>query len=92
MRKIRLRDPAVRHGPEAQRLNRQCRTVLAMLQVGPCSNRDLASVALKYTSRISDLRGAGYRIAVVERDTRTGLAMYALRRPLRRRPARRGGR
>ena len=36
--------------------------ILNMLTAGPVTNVDLAKVALKYTSRISDLRKAGHRI------------------------------
>lgn len=71
-------DPQVRGTVEASRLGRQCRTILAMLQVGPCAARELATVALKYTSRISDLRRAGYDVRVTERDRRTGWTLYEL--------------
>ena len=36
--------------------------ILRLLERGPQTNVALADVSLKYTSRISDLRAAGYRI------------------------------
>ena len=64
---------------EKTRLSTQCQSILARLQQGPASNSELARLALKYTSRISDLRDKGYRIDVTERDYETGVAVYALR-------------
>jgi hypothetical protein len=51
---------------------------LTRLQAGPASNFELAQIALKYTSRLSDLRAAGYDVRVVERDYASGLTMYRL--------------
>lgn len=64
--RTRVRDP-----DEARRLSRQCLEILDWLRArGPagCWNTELATVALKYTGRVSELRGAGHRIEVVERD------------------------
>ena len=44
------------------RLSGQCMAILERLQRGPATNAELAALALKYTSRISDLRKNGYRI------------------------------
>ena len=47
------------------RLENQCRTILALLrQRGNqgATNAELSRIALKYTSRISDLRDMGYDI------------------------------
>lgn len=63
---------------ETIRLSRQCQKILAELRRGPMSNRDLAHIALKYTSRISDLRQAGFQIECVEHDHLTGLTLYEL--------------
>jgi hypothetical protein len=60
------------------RLTRQCRQLLERLQHGAATNRELAAVSLKYTSRISDLRQAGYDVRVVERNHSTGMTLYAL--------------
>ena len=65
---------------ERPRLSGQNAAILARLQRGPASNTDLAAIALKYTSRISDLRDAGYEVSVVSRDRATGLVVYALDR------------
>lgn len=65
---------------EAQpRLSRQNQAVLARLQRGPATNRELAEIALKYTGRISELRDAGYDVVLVSEDRKTGLAVYELR-------------
>lgn len=83
-------DPLIRHGApaEARRLSRQCQCILDAFRAAGTSigrpvlsNRHLAEIALKYTSRISDLRAAGYRIDVIGTDTRSGLVFYALGDP-----------
>jgi hypothetical protein len=67
------------HRPEeARRLSGQCAAILARLHQGPASNFDLAQISLKYTSRISDIRHAGYDVRVVERDYATGRTVYKL--------------
>ena len=48
------------------------------LQQGPATNVELAALALKYTSRLSDLRAAGYTITVTARDYATGRTVYRL--------------
>lgn len=47
---------------DQQRLSGQCRQMLDVLRAGPSTNQRLAEIALKYTSRISDLRLVGYVI------------------------------
>lgn len=66
--------------PEAEkpRLSSQCRQILERLQQGVASNVDLSNIALKYTSRISDLRKSGFRIEVKERNHETGVVTYEL--------------
>lgn len=59
-----------------KRLSRQCADILAMLRRGSCTNRELAAVSLKYTSRVSDLRDAGYVIECERLDG--GLTRYRL--------------
>ena len=59
------------------RLSRQCEAILALLRQQSRTNRELADVALKYTSRLSDLRAAGYVIDC-ERIGE-GLTRYTLR-------------
>jgi hypothetical protein len=45
---------------EIRRLSSQNARILERLQKGPASNYELAQISLKYTSRLSDLRKAGY--------------------------------
>lgn len=64
---------------ESKRLSKQCQAILARLRQGRSTNRELSELSLKYTSRISDLRKAGYQIEVVERDYETGRVLYELK-------------
>ncbi len=74
-RTIEATDPGVR--PEdRKRLRGQSEQILRRLREGPATNRELAAIAMKYTSRLSDIRAAGY---VVECQRLTGgLAEYTL--------------
>jgi uncharacterized protein YmfQ (DUF2313 family) len=63
---------------EARRLSGQCAAILQRLHQGPATNRELAGLSLKYTSRLSDLRAAGYDVRVVERDYASGRTVYRL--------------
>lgn len=63
---------------EHRRLSRQCEAILQRLQQGRVSNTELSHLALKYTSRISDLRERGYRIVPVSQDRKTGVTFYEL--------------
>lgn len=63
---------------ERPRLTGQNQAILERLRRGPATNRELAAISLKYTSRTSDLRAAGYNVVVVSRDRATGLTMYEL--------------
>lgn len=58
-------DPNVR-AADVKRLTGQNAAVLARLREGPATNAELAAIALKYTSRVSDLRKAGF--TVTEKD------------------------
>jgi len=66
---------------ERRRLSRQCRRIVDRLREGPASNEELSRIALKYTSRISEIRQAGYAVDVVARDHETGVCWYELRVP-----------
>lgn len=66
------------HLAEAPRLSKQCAAILERLKRGAATNRELAEIALKYTGRLSDLRAAGYKIIVVQRDHASGLNTYRL--------------
>lgn len=61
------------------RLNSQAMRMLDRLRQGRATNRELAAISLKYTSRLSDLRIAGYVIELVEHDFKSGLTVYELR-------------
>lgn len=60
------------------RVSRQALQVLELLRRGPATNRELLSVAIRYGSRIHDLRKAGYRIEIVAKDDASGLTTYQL--------------
>lgn len=60
-RGIGPRDPNVQ-AADVPRLTGQNALILERLRQGPATCRDLNAIALKYTSRISDLRAEGYRI------------------------------
>ena len=63
---------------EAKRLSRQCQAILERLRAGRASNDELSRIARKYTGRISDLRAAGHKVKLVERNHETGLTFYEL--------------
>jgi hypothetical protein len=71
------RDPKVT-AAEAPRLSGQNAAILARLRRGVATNKELAGIALKYTSRLSDLRKAGYAVSVVSHDHETGVVVYRL--------------
>lgn len=60
------------------RVSKQALKVLEMLRSGPKTNRELLDVAIRYGSRIHDLRKAGYDIKIVADDSQTGLTTYQL--------------
>ena len=76
--------PPIMAGPRAappverRRLSRQCTDMLSRLRQGRVTNAELATISLKYTGRISDLRKAGYDIRCVERDRASGVSWYEL--------------
>ena len=59
------------------RLSAQCQRILARLQQGSATRRELTQIALNATARLSELRMAGYDVQVVERHP-SGLTVYAL--------------
>ena len=67
-----------KHGEpqDRPRLTGQNGAILERLRSGPATNQELAGISLKYTSRVSDLRKAGYTVAC-ERQT-GGLTRYTL--------------
>jgi hypothetical protein len=71
-------EPCDPHVAEADkpRLSGQCAAILALLRAGPRTNAELAAVSLKYTSRLSDLRAAGYEITCQRLEG--GVTLYRL--------------
>jgi hypothetical protein len=63
---------------ERPRLVGQNLAIYERLKRGPATNFERAEISLKYTSRVSDLRKAGYTVVVVDRDRTTGRTMYEL--------------
>jgi hypothetical protein len=61
---------------DAPRLTGQNLRILERLKTGPATNGELSGYALKYTSRISDLRRHGYQINCESLDG--GLRRYTL--------------
>lgn len=68
-------DPHVRPA-DRPRLSGQNAAILNELRKGPKTNSALSVLSLKYTSRISDLRAAGYTITCERRPG--GLTVYTL--------------
>jgi hypothetical protein len=71
------RDTHVVEPAEVNRLATQNDRILERLKRGPATNVELAGISLKYTSRISDLREAGYAIPPPER-VKGGVTIYRL--------------
>jgi len=61
-------DPSLAAG-EIERADNQCNRIFKRLQQGRATSSELSEIALKYTSRITDLRGrwhkAGFKFAVI---------------------------
>lgn len=74
---IKPADPQVT-GVERERTEDQCHRIIERLKQGPATNDELSAIARKYTSRISDLRKAGYVIECFDRNHATGLTRYRL--------------
>lgn len=76
------RDTHVTQPAEVKRLSGQNLRIVERLERGPATNRELAEIALKYTSRVHDarqvLRRHGRSIEVVEQDIASGRVVYAI--------------
>jgi hypothetical protein len=77
----RFREPLAPCDPhlderDKPRLSGQCETILRLLEAGPRTNAELAAVSLKYTSRISDIRAAGYGVTCQRLEG--GVTLYRL--------------
>lgn len=64
---------------DVPRLSRQCALIVERLRRGPATNDELSAIARKYTSRISDIRAAGFEIPEPTR-LGGGLTRYTLTR------------
>lgn len=62
---------------EEVRLETLNEKILAALQKGPCTNKELVEISFDYGRRIRDLRNFGHRIASAKLDK--GLNLYSLR-------------
>lgn len=60
------------------RLIRQARAILARLEQGPATNRELNDLAFSYRLRLSEIRQAGYDVQC-EEHAATGVSVYRLR-------------
>lgn len=63
---------------EARRLEGQSQRIIERLRQGDATNDELAAIARKYTSRISDCRKAGFEITIISRDRASGVVVYRL--------------
>lgn len=63
---------------EAVRLSNQSKRILAILRECPCTNNVLATIGIRYSARIGELRAAGYKIEIIKRNHDTGVNVYAL--------------
>lgn len=76
-------DPTVSR-EEAPRLSKQCAAILQRLEQGPATNVQLAAIALKYTSRLSDIRawltasGDSRQVECYHQNKKTGESWYQL--------------
>lgn len=60
------------------RVSRQSAEILARLQRGRASNRELVGIAQRFGARIHDLRTAGHDVRIVEREHESGEVWYGL--------------
>jgi hypothetical protein len=72
--------PTDRHvaAQDVPRLSGQNKAILALLRSRAQTNVELAVVSLKYTSRVSDLRAAGYKISCERLCGVAGVWLYRL--------------
>lgn len=52
--------------------------ILARLQRGPATNRDLNQIAFRYSARIAELRDEGHHITWTPVKNRPGFTLYRL--------------
>ena len=61
------------------RLSRQCREIVALLERGPATNRELSQIAQRFGARLKDLRAAGYVIETTPVSHERGVFLYTLK-------------
>lgn len=72
-------DSHVTAAGEVRRLAGQNAKILARLEDGPATRRELAEIAVNVTARISDLRHAGHEVRCLEKPN--GASSYWLVKP-----------
>lgn len=70
--------PALPWEAEKKRLSAQANRIVELLRERPRTNDELSRVSRKYTSRISDIRKAGYDIRCVHHNHETGVTVYQI--------------
>lgn len=73
---IFARDSFVTAPSKIRRLSGESANVLARLELGPVTRRELNTLTINPTARISDLRAAGYQVACDEQPD--GRSVYRL--------------
>lgn len=76
--RLLLTDPQEAWLAEQQRRDTHCWRILALLQQGARTNRELAQISLDYRRRVSDLREQGHTIVCSPIDGKPGLTRYEL--------------
>lgn len=71
--------PSVVTPRDRTRLDAQVTKIVERLKQGPALNTELAAIALKYTSRISDARKLGFLISCTRVSGVGGQTMYTLK-------------
>lgn len=60
------------------RITKQAGKILERLQQGEVTNAELATIAIRYSARIHELRKAGRRIEIIKHDRDSGVCVYRL--------------
>jgi hypothetical protein len=68
----------VPNADDAARVSKQAAAILTALLEQPQPNTRLVQISRKYSSRLAELRDAGWQVECYNRDHKTGLAMYRL--------------
>lgn len=60
------------------RITKQAGKILQRLQQGEVTNAELATIAIRYSARIHELRKAGRKIEIIKHDRESGICVYRL--------------